>query len=410
MVVEYKTLISSHDLFAESVNKFLIPFQNIINQDISTGMSLPFDLIKRNRYKVISPIVQLAQPHDAKTIVDIYLDIYKGTYPYKEIENVNEVRRMVQNPNYRWLLFRHPDTYNTLGCFTYYLDFKNKRGYMRGFNVPPKYQGVVDSMKALIGSMIGIWSQLKDKIYIWYCENRTFHTSSQYLANVCGIKPIALLPNKDMFFNRVESDLMQITYDSRVLRECRNTKTPRIIPEVKRCFDYSNKRYDLGKVDVCKPDLDLDLERVKNLKKKINISVQKLRFDYYTIIFSFDDSDAYFKFLYTPRVNNLEKTEYKVNSLEELFVFVWKLKILIYTLKVRYCEVLVSAYKPSIQQLFYNVGLRPRGYIPSWKYNPSLNDFKDYIMFNWFNGIIENLRLIPEAKDIIDIEIKNKII
>jgi len=101
---------------------------------------------------------------------------------------------------------------------------------MRGFNVPPRVQGKLDSMKALIGSMIGIWSELKDEIYVWYSKNRTSHTSSQYLANVCGIKPIAFLPNKDLFFGKGKSDVMQIIYDSKALKELRSTITPKIIP------------------------------------------------------------------------------------------------------------------------------------------------------------------------------------
>lgn len=269
---------------------------------------------------------------------------------------------------------------------------------MRGFNVLPKYQGVVDSMKALTGSMIGIWSELKDKIYIWYSENRTAHTCSQYLASVCSIKPIAFLPNKDVFFNNVESDLMQIAYDSKALRDYRSTFTLRIIPEVEECYQYSDKRYNLGNVDIFRPTLNLSLQKIKQLKKDLKVSVKKLGFGYYYITLSFENSDGYFKFLYTPRVKNIEKTEYEVGSLDKLTVFIWKFKDFMYHLRVRYCEVLVSAYKSAHQQLFYNIGLRPRGYIPSWQYNSDLNSFEDYDMFNLFNGRIENLKLIPEAE------------
>ncbi|MBY8982812.1 MAG: hypothetical protein KGD57_07680 [Candidatus Lokiarchaeota archaeon] len=403
MVIEYKNLISNKDLFSDSTDQFLLPFQNIIDQGIPNAMCFNFDLIKRERKKAINPMLQLATPDDAKAIVDIYLDIYKGTYPYKEMENVSEIRRMIKSSNYRWLLFKDSNTNKIRGCFTYQLDFKNKRGYMRGFNIPPRYQGKIDSMKALIGSMIRIWSELKNKIFIWYSENRTAHTSSQYLANVCGIKPIAFLPNKDVFFNKVESDIMQIAYDSKVLNLNRSKLIPKIIPSVMYYYDYSNRRYNLGKIDLSSLKLKINFQKTKKLKTEIIISVQKLKFDYFNIELSFEKSDNYFKFLYNPRVNNIEKTEYEIDSLEELFVFILKFKQLISYLKIRYCEVFVSAYKPSHQQLFYNFGLRPRGYIPSWQYNPDSDVFEDYIIFNLYVGTLNDIKLIDQAKQLVNI-------
>lgn len=56
------------------------------NANIRTGMDLPFELTEKARDDKISPILQLATPEDAQAIVDIYLDIYQGTYSYKEME------------------------------------------------------------------------------------------------------------------------------------------------------------------------------------------------------------------------------------------------------------------------------------------------------------------------------------
>ena len=75
-------------------------------------------------------------------------------------------------------------------------------------------------------------------------------------------------------------------------------------------------------------------------------------------------TESYFKFLYTPQVQNFEKTEYSVNNLEELYVFVQDFKKLARLLKVRYCEAFISAYDVEHQSIFYNAGLNPRGYIP----------------------------------------------
>ena len=115
-------------------------------------------------------------------------------------------------------------------------------------------------------------------------------------------------------------------------------------------------------------------------------------------------SGAYFKFLHTPQVKNVEKIEYKVNNLEELFVFLQEFKKVIRKLKVRYYEVYVSAYEPFHQGLFRSEGFIPRGYIPSWKYNPENEKFEDYVLFNCYEGEIdENIQLIPEGKELFKI-------
>ncbi|MBN1217250.1 MAG: hypothetical protein JXA99_17650 [Candidatus Lokiarchaeota archaeon] len=399
MVIEYKSLITYQDLFSNSTDQFLKPFKNITEHKSSEGFSLEFEIIDKNRNKLINPIIDFATLEDAKAILKIYLEIYKGTYPYKEMENIIEIRAMIQSQNYRWLLFKDPINNSILGCFTYHLDFKNKRGYMRGFNIVPKYQKKVDAMKALIGSMIKIWSEFKDKILIWYSENRTAHTSSQYLAYMCGIKPIAILPNKDVFFDKIESDIMQIAYNLQALNMRRKDIMPQIIPEVVNCFNYSNQRYGLGKIKIKKKELRLDFKKIKNLKNNTSILLKKERFNYFNGNIKFTESDSHLKFIYNPLVNNIEKVKYKVNNAEELYILTSSLLYFILKMKVRYCEVIVSAYEPLYQRIFFHFGLKPRGYIPCWHYNSVLNVFEDTIVFNLFYGNLIDTNLIDQAKE-----------
>ncbi|MFX1399564.1 MAG: hypothetical protein ACFFAS_21265, partial [Promethearchaeota archaeon] len=62
----------------------------------------------------------------------------------------------------------------------------------------------------------------------------------------------------------------------------------------------------------------------------------------------------------------------------------------------------ISAYKLDHQAIFYNAGLIPRGYVPSWKFNQGKNNLEDYILFNWFKGpISKDIKLIDEAKKLL---------
>ena len=122
-------------------------------------------------------MLRLAKPEDAKEITEIYKELYNGTYPYKEMEDIEEVKSMIQDPNIQWIIYQDP-FYNIAGCITFVLDFENKRGYIRGFMLKKKYQKQIDITKAMIGSMIGMIYKFKDAIFNWYVENRTAHAKS----------------------------------------------------------------------------------------------------------------------------------------------------------------------------------------------------------------------------------------
>jgi len=205
-----------------------------------------------------------------------------------------------------------------------------------------------------------------------------------------------------VFLGQVESDVMHIIYNEKVLNKYRRKERPRIIPEVLSCYYYSNKRYGLGSIEVAEPLFEFDTQKLTSLEQKIVKTIKNHEFGYETIRLSYEGSGSYFKFLYTPQVQNFEKTEYKVDNLEELFVFVQEFKRCAREMEVRYCEAYVSAYKPAHQRIFSDLGLSPRGYIPSWQYNQDKGSFEDHVLFNHYEGKIdENMKLIDEGTQLL---------
>jgi len=396
-----RPLISLGGLNSKTTNEFLDHFKDVTIANISKGITLNIHKKSQSHPKKIFPNIIPATPEDAKTITEIYLDAFDGSYPFKEMEDEQAVRKMIDSDNYQWFIFRdHHD--EVAGCFTYHLNFPEKKGYMRGFILKKKYFGKIDVVKTTIACMIAIWTLYRNRIYVWYAENRTAHAKAQHMAVVCGIRPIAFFPNKDVFLNKVESDIMHIIYDEKALYKYRRKDVPVIIPKAARGFYYANERYNLGEVILEIPIFSLDHIKLTILKKTIITRIEKDRFGYEKITFSYRNSDAYFTFLYTPQVQNFEKTEYYVNNSEELFVFLQELKNFIRRYNIRYCECFVSAYLPEHQKIFYDTGFFPRGYVPSWKYNPSLNKFEDHIVFNYYEGALdENMKLVEESESLL---------
>ncbi len=393
--------VEIEDLFPNFTHEFLEPFKRILEDEIKHDLHFDFNIVGRKHHHKISPILRLARPEDAEKIVEIYKELYDGTYPYKEMEDIQEVRKMIEDPTIQWIVYQDP-SYNIVGCITFVLDFQNKRGYIRGFMLRKKYQGYIDITKAMVSSMLGMLHKYKDVIYVWYVENRTVHAKSQYSMQVCGIAPIGFYPNKDVFCGKIESDLMQILYDERALKNLRSTEVPQLIPQVEPCFQYSGERYGLSSYNIEIPQISLDKNIIRRLKKDLYREISQDKYGYETITFFLQNSDSYFKFLYTPQVQNFEKTTYKVASLEELYVFIQEFLQCKKELGVRYCEVFISAYKREHQQVFYNAGFKPRGYIPSWTYSNKKSVFRDSVLFSLYDGLVSSdIQLIEQGYELV---------
>ncbi len=397
-------VISYDDMFMMFTQQFLQSFEELADCDFQEGTHFNFKIKGRSNKKRINPIIRMATLEDIDEIIYIYKDVYENTYPYKEMEDEQEIQKMLDSSNVEWLIFETVD-HEIVGCFTFILDFEKKLGNIRGFNIKKKFLGKLDIMKMAMGSIIAMYKKYYDKIFRWYGECRTAHSKSQYFLSALGFKPVAFYPCKDVFYNKVESDLLILSYDERTLTTMRSKNTPKFLPEVLNGFLYSTNRYELGAYEIENFDnITIKDRKIRKLEKVIEKHISRDRFGYESIKFTFKNSDSYFEFLYTPTVQNFEKTNYKVSCLEELYVFVQEFLKYGKDYNIRYCEAFISAYKPSHQKLILDFGLQPRGYVPSWKYNHKSRTFEDCILFNWFDGgVNEDIQLLQEGQNLVEI-------
>ncbi|NVM34498.1 MAG: DUF998 domain-containing protein [Candidatus Lokiarchaeota archaeon] len=399
------SVVTYEDMFMNFTQQFLQSFEEIASNDFQTGTYVDFEIAGRDHKNRINPMIRMATSEDIDEIIFIYKDVYDDSYPYKEMEDRKEIRKMLESPNVEWLIFETVE-HEIVGCFTFMLDFDKKMGNIRGFNLKKKFLGKLDIMKMAMGSIIAMYKKYNDRIFRWYGECRTAHSKSQYFLSALGFKPVGFYPCKDIFYDKVESDLLILSYDERALTTMRSNETPKVLPEALSGFLYSDSRYNLGSckiVDSNNLDLNVDSQKISELQKNLIRHVSKDKFGYESIKLCFENSDSFFEFLYTPTVQNFEKTHYKVKFLEELYIFVHEFLEYGKKYEIRYCEAFISAYKPAHQKIFSELGLHPSGYVPSWKYNQKTGTFEDCILFNWFEGEINNIRLLDEGKDLLEI-------
>ncbi|MGB5909608.1 MAG: hypothetical protein WBH31_00305 [Promethearchaeia archaeon] len=385
-----------------NVDEFLEKYEYLSNLDLKNILNLDFELDFYYKSKKICPIVELAKPEDSEEIANIFKDIYRGTYPYKHLEDIESIKDMIIHPNYEWFIFKSPAN-EIVGCFGADLKFNKKRALLHGFMIKKQYHKTIDIFRAFIGCILYLWRKYENRIFLWYGEIRTNEAISQFFTSLIGMKPIAFLPNKDIFFNKVESDVFHVIYNKAVLNEYRFKEKPKIIRQVLNCYSYSNNRYQLGVPIVENPSIRFDQRKIEGIQAKFDSEISEDKYGNQKIKFSIKSKDSYFKFLLNPFSKNIEKVIYNVSNLEELVIFLEKLKELFDHRNINYIECFISSYKPNHQKVFLDAGFKPRGYIPCWRYNKKENSFEDCVIFNLFKGIIDKeLKIIPETEEMLN--------
>ena len=395
-------IIPYKKLRPNSIDEFLEIFEDVLDlENLENGMELDFLIDTKLGSDKISPTLVLANPKDAKVIASICKEVYDGTYPYKEIEDERMVKKMIESPDNHFILFEVNG--EVAGCFRCALDFEHKKGYSGGFMVKKKYQKTLDVTKSIIGSYSWMWKTFEKEILVWYCENRTAHAASQYITSVCGINTVAYFPNKDVFFDQVESDVMGVIYREKTLKKYRDRKTPVLIENALDSFLHCDNLYNLGNFQLASPDCDLDYDKISELQNNFRKDLIADKYGYEYHQFFIRGTKSYFTFLHTPQIQNFEKTKYHVESLEELYVYLEEFLKSMKIYKIRYCEAFISAFRPEDQQLFFEFGFRARGYVPCWNYNKTENKFEDYVVFNYFEGQVPHAELLPIGQELVDL-------
>jgi hypothetical protein len=368
---------------------------------LDKGFKLDSRLLPKRQNDKEIPFAYLAKPKDGHIISNLYYSIYKGKYPYREMQDSHEVSKLIKNKKYNWILYKNKND-EIVGCMGFFLELTKKKGYLFGFIINKKFFSTIDSLKAFLECIIVLWNYYKNKILIWYSETRTAHNITQYAQNLVGLKPIAFFPVKDLFFGKPESEFLHVIYDKELLKDYRTSETPRIIRQVLNSYLYAEKLYHLGKPVVENPKINFDSEKLHSLENNYLFRSESRYNTYEKIKLSFKNSDSFFQFLYNHQNNSAENSEYYVRNVEELQLLLKKLKEIINEKNIRYFQCFVSSYKPKHQKTFLINGFRPFGYVPSWNYNKKANLFEDSIVFiHLKEKINHSLELIPETKKLV---------
>jgi len=394
-----RSIDQKEDIKHPTLDNYLALNEKYKDLDIRKGISLS---TKSKKHKIV-PSSWIAEPGDEKEIVQIFKEIYGDGYPFKEFESESEILRMIEDTFFHWIIFRNGSG-SIIGCIGLEIDRDNKRGIFHGLVFKKLYQGFTDFTKLFTATFCSLVRIFEKEMLSVSCEVRSAHSKTQFMGKYLGLLPLAFLPNKDVFFNKEESEILIISYRDEALQKYRSPKTVKIPFQVLKSYYYASHKLDIGSFKVKNyPNLAYKERKVLKCKELYTRRVEEDKLENEFITFSYTESESYFTFFHNKYINNIECISYLVSSKEELYVFLEKLIDFIRDNNVRYCDCFVSAYNPLHQTIFLNAGFEPYGYAPAYKYNKKENTLEDQILFVYYKGEInlERLKLIPEAKELV---------
>ena len=379
--------------------KFIDDFYNGTSDDLAEYSK------KRDIETFQTAITRPRTPEDARAIANIYQFIYRGTYPYKEMEDQEYIYETFEDPSFVWGLFKTSED-KLVGCFTVVLDYDTRRGYFRGMMILPEFQHKVNSKKLCLSVIRHAYGKAKGRIDVWYNESRTAHSKAQYISTTFGCHPYAVFMNKDRFFNRDESDVLMVAHTRAALQN-RSSDLPLILPEIMPFYRLAQERFSTLGNPMLVSDFfsEKDCERAR-LAYPVALTASTDKFGYQTIKITDSATKAYLTALYTPLARNIEKIKFTATEPAVLYRLLHALLIFGKKRGVKYVEAFVTAYDPQLQQVALCLGFEVLGYVPAWEPQKDSWQVEDRVVFGHFIPIpnsAELLALIPEAQQIVDI-------
>lgn len=313
------------------------------------------------------------------------------SYPYPEALDPIWIDTKARSRNVVWKVVTDTRYDTVVGSGTVLLNRKNQRAYVRGVMIDPTYQEYGIGSKVLVNTFREIIQNYRDVIKIFWNESRTAHVKSQKIAEDSGFRPVGLLPNKDIFMEKRESDLLMVLYSMNALKKRR--LDPKLIPEVLPIYNVIAKQFRLESVmPVYIPPIPANGHQIKGL-------FWMDQYDYHYCVFHAPGADLEFKI--NPRTRVAEEAHFSphmdsITVKALLNMALESLRPMLY-----YIEVYASAYEPEVQRILVDLGFTATGYIPGWELINGQRE--DRIIFSWVRDlpVLTAMDLTPKAKEIV---------
>ncbi len=300
--------------------------------------------------------LRLARPGDAAAIQNIYQEVYRGTYTYREYTDAAYLAKDMTSGHANWYVIQDASDHGEIaGCVSATVDIEHWRAYSRGMMMRPAWQGRGGASRLFGDAFQDLLKSFEGHIRFLWSETRADSPKPQAVCETIGLQPCGVLPGKDVFFGRRETPVLMAIYSSSTWKS-RNTSVkliPELVPlyEAIRAMNRPMRKDELQVVELTPP--------VKiRCKAVVDVAPFEKQFGYTTYIFTCEKSGESLSINVNRQCMNAEGMELhcsKASTARALLAFALGY---LRGKGVLYMEGYCPATKPLLQEAFLSAGFQ----------------------------------------------------
>ncbi len=325
--------------------------------------------------------LRLARPGDAAAIQNIYQEVYRGTYTYREYTDTAYLARDMASGHANWYVIQDESRQGEVaGCVSATVDARHWRAYSRGMMMRPAWQGRGGASRLFGDAFQDLLRCFKGGIRFLWAETRADSPKPQAVCEAIGLQPCGILPGKDVFFGRRETPVLMAIHSSAAWRG--RDAAIRLVPELvplHGAIRAMNRPMRKDAVTVVE-GVTTGKTRCKNA---VDVEPFEKDFGYTTYVFTCEKTGESLSIDVNRQCANAEGMEIHCSRPSTAHALLAFSLGYLRGRGVQYFEGYCPANKPALQEAFLAAGLRPLGYVPAWNKDPRTGLHVDHVVFGW---------------------------
>jgi RimJ/RimL family protein N-acetyltransferase len=328
-------------------------------------------------------IFRQAQPTDSFKIIELYHEVYAGTYPDPMMKDVLKIKQFLETPHHFWFLALEQDSSETiLASLLFRYDPDHRLGKVYAGAVTPRAQGR-KVMTELMAYGLEVVKSQPQGLDVLYATTRSVHQAAQALVEHFGFFKLGIFPNTHKSAGDYETHTLAVWYRPEAFKERftfykmhRGLKNLMDIVEI----EMPELLLGLGFIDPTPPTRELKspetLEiidatafvqyRYEQLQKNAALTFEFYPFHLPNCLIVSPDQTIEMFIHFNPDGHCVViggKTDDQINYSELLL----KMNYMLRDYGARYVELIVRADKPKVLDAILKAKMIPSAFIPAFQ-------------------------------------------
>jgi hypothetical protein len=308
--------------------------------------------------------IAMASPNDAESVANLYRKVYGSDYPCPELFTTTGMEEFLdfQRSRSATMIIHYQN--EVLAAAT--CQINGRAVYTRGFMVDPVWQGRINAKKSFQHILLLFRKFFMGQADLFYGEARTETPKIQNIIEGIEWKPMAVLPRKDIFHGKRESEIIYAWYYQP--------------PQPGPLILTKQASQIVAKVLQRPVDFIEILDEIPFFPPSNYFTVEKREPNGDSHLFIILPSGAELSALICYKSANSEKVKIVTNNNDDFYGLIHEYLKEIRSRKIEYAEIYIDAKEHSRQVVVELLGFRPTGFLVQW-YTPEDDKPHDYIVY-----------------------------